>query len=215
MRIPGTTAHLFSGESSDHKSAPKKARSIFCKRDKSLPQNHLTMFRTRSRFRYRRLTPRTVHYAWKAAEKCWNFAHSVSRSWKPARAHVPGRMEMARTWYDCYDGDLPPSQVIWNVQDNGVTEKNLQSASPITDQRKHFSFSNRRSVQYEGMPQSLRTPMLFDGWLIDWVRGYASKSAHFKNWYFPETNRPNSANFSLSMGIVIILRKKQKWRRNL
>ena len=54
----------------------------------------------------------------------------------------------------------------------------------------------REYTQYEGMPQSLRTPflpqslrtpfllqslctpMLFDGWLIDWVRGYASKSAH-------------------------------------
>ena len=42
-------------------------------------------------------------------------------------------------------------------------------------------------IEYEDMPQSLRTPfllqslrtpMLFDGWLIDWVRGYASKSAH-------------------------------------
>ena len=46
-------------------------------------------------------------------------------------------------------------------------------------------------------------------------RGYTSKSAHFKNRYFPETNRPNSANSSLPMGIVIVLRIKQKWRRNL
>ena len=52
-------------------------------------------------------------------------------------------------------------------------------------------------------------------WLIDWVRGYASKSAHTKNRYFPETNRLNSANSSLLMGIVMILRIKQKWRRNL
>ena len=34
------------------------------------------------------------------------------------------------------------------------------------------------SIEYEDMPQSLRTPMLFNGWLIDWVRGHASKSAH-------------------------------------
>ena len=33
-------------------------------------------------------------------------------------------------------------------------------------------------IEYEDMPQSLLTPVLFDGWLIDWVRGYASKSAH-------------------------------------
>ena len=42
-------------------------------------------------------------------------------------------------------------------------------------------------IEYEDMPQSLRTPflpqslctpLLCDGWLIDWVRGHASKSAH-------------------------------------
>ena len=79
-------------------------------------------------------------------------------------------------------------------------------------------------TRYEDMPQSLRTSMLFCGWLIDWVQGYASKSAHpvfasksahFENRYFPETNRPNSANSSLPMGIVIILRMKQNWTRNL
>ena len=109
-------------------------------------------------------------------------------------------------------------------------------------------------IEYEEMPQSLgtpfllqslRTPMLFDGWLIDWVRGYASKSAHprfcfkvctlpcysmvdwlieyeempqsahFKNWHFPETHRPNSANSSLFTGLVIILHIKRKWRQNL
>ena len=79
-------------------------------------------------------------------------------------------------------------------------------------------------IEYKDMPQSLRTPMLFDGWLIDWVRGYASKSAHpvfasksthCKDRHFPETNRPNSANSSLPMDIVIMLRLKQKWRRNL
>ena len=24
-------------------------------------------------------------------------------------------------------------------------------------------------IEYEDMPQSLRIPMLFDGWLIDWL----------------------------------------------
>ena len=33
-------------------------------------------------------------------------------------------------------------------------------------------------IEYENMTQSLRTPMLFNGWLIDWVREYDSKSAH-------------------------------------
>ena len=131
-------------------------------------------------------------------------------------------------------------------------------------------------IEYKEMPQSLRTPMLFDGWLIDWVQGNASKSAHshvirwlidwlstriclkvwaprfcfkvcalpcysmvdwlieyedmpqslgipfllqslrtLKNRHFPETNRPNSANSSLPMGLVIVLRLKQKWRQSL
>ena len=46
------------------------------------------------------------------------------------------------------------------------------------------------------------------------VRGYASKSAHFRNRNFPERNRPNSAKSSLPMGLIIILRIKQKWRPN-
>ena len=32
------------------------------------------------------------------------------------------------------------------------------------------------------MPQSLHTPMLFDGWLIDWVRGYAHAPMLFDGW---------------------------------
>ena len=36
-----------------------------------------------------------------------------------------------------------------------------------------------------------------------------------RNRYFPETNRPTSANSSLTMGLVIILRIKQKSRPNL
>ena len=53
--------------------------------------------------------------------------------------------------------------------------------------------------------------------LIDWLIEYedVSQSPHFENRYFSETNRPNSANSSLPMGIVIVLRIKQKWRRNL
>ena len=56
------------------------------------------------------------------------------------------------------------------------------------------------------------------------VRGYvsksahpvfASKSAHFENRYFPEKNRPNSANSSLPMGIGIIHWIKNKWWPNL
>ena len=74
-------------------------------------------------------------------------------------------------------------------------------------------------ISYEDMPQSLRTPfllqslctsILLNGWLIDWVRGYASKSAHFKNWYFPEINRPNPANSSPPMGLWITLRIEKK-----
>ena len=70
-------------------------------------------------------------------------------------------------------------------------------------------------IEYEDMSQSLRTPMLFDDWLIDWVRGYVSKSAHFKNRYFPEKNRPNSANPSLPMGIVMILHIKTKMKTRI
>ena len=33
-------------------------------------------------------------------------------------------------------------------------------------------------TDYEDLPQSLHTPMLFNDWLIDWLRGFASKSAH-------------------------------------
>ena len=70
-------------------------------------------------------------------------------------------------------------------------------------------------IEYEGMLQGLCISMLFNGWLIDWVRGYASKFAHFKNRYFPETTLPNSADSSLPMGTVIVLLVKQKWRQNL
>ena len=83
---------------------------------------------------------------------------------------------------------------------------------------------NDRTALYEDTPRSLRTPFLlqslrtltlFNGWLIDWLRGYASKSAHFENRSFPETNRPNAANSSPPMGIAIVLCIKRKRRRNL
>ena len=52
-------------------------------------------------------------------------------------------------------------------------------------------YTSRILTRYEDMPQSPRTPMLCDGWLIDWVRGYASQSAHFKNRWLSR-NKPTT-----------------------
>ena len=69
-------------------------------------------------------------------------------------------------------------------------------------------------IEYEDMPQRLSTPMLFDGWLIDWVRGHASVCALWKS-ILPGNKPTKLGQLSLSMGIVIILCIEREWRRNL